>query len=364
MSNTSINNTHLHRNYESIVSKTKELKAHQEAGGTTFGAALLAQSLNRDMVQQAQTIQQKKVQAVTHIENNPLQTNIDTIKYDPSIYGYSVDNNGFMGADFNIAAGLPQNFKIHKTSLDEIAQYNEASYLGTMGMNIQTFDNMDMADTLGHYYKLFAQIMGDNMKDRYSEDELKNLPMGFSYAINQKGASDGDFLLDVSLFEITNIYKDANQLQEAYDIRDQLSDRKIVINVTKLDLSPDGLKKETNFTPKMSMYEDGDGYTNAGVFMGFLKGIHPRLSDSGETKLSDNAILASAYDFGMNPKRVNDFSELNLMKTIQEEISITELLKIRRQSLAQEIFGNSPEQQKEDEKLAERIKTLASATLV
>lgn len=28
-------------------------------------------------------------------------------------FGYSVDNDGFMGADFNKAAGLPDDFKIH-----------------------------------------------------------------------------------------------------------------------------------------------------------------------------------------------------------------------------------------------------------
>ena len=33
-------------------------------------------------------------------------------------YGYSVDSKGFMGADFNKAAGLPAEFKIHKSTLD------------------------------------------------------------------------------------------------------------------------------------------------------------------------------------------------------------------------------------------------------
>ena len=35
-------------------------------------------------------------------------------------YGYSVDSKGFMGADFNKAAGLPNEFKIHKSTLDAI----------------------------------------------------------------------------------------------------------------------------------------------------------------------------------------------------------------------------------------------------
>lgn len=364
MSNTITNSIHSHRNYESIVEKSKELKAEQEAGGTAFGAALLSQSYNLEMIHEAGKIKQKTVRATAPTENNVLQTNMNTIKYDPATYGYSVDSNGFMGEDFNMAAGLPQDFKIHKTSLDEIAQYNESSYLGTMGMNVQTFDNMDMADTIGHYYRLFTEVIGNNMKDSYSADELENMPVGFSYAVNQQATNDGDFLLDVGLFQITNVYVSASQLQEAYDIKNQLSDRNIVMNVTKLDLSPNGLNKETNFNPKMSLYKDGDGYTNAGVFMGFLKGITPRLSDSGETKLSDRAILASAYGIGLDPKRINNFSEMNFLKMAEEEISVHELLKLHRRSLAQEAFGNSPEQREEDEKLAERIRILAAGTLV
>ena len=40
-------------------------------------------------------------------------------------YGYSVDAKGFMGADFNKAAGLPQDFKIHKSTLDAIVPHNQ-----------------------------------------------------------------------------------------------------------------------------------------------------------------------------------------------------------------------------------------------
>ncbi|HHS6947055.1 TPA: Cj0814 family flagellar-dependent secreted protein [Campylobacter jejuni] len=37
-------------------------------------------------------------------------------------YGYSVDKDGYMGSDFNKAAGLPEDFKIHKSTLDEIEE--------------------------------------------------------------------------------------------------------------------------------------------------------------------------------------------------------------------------------------------------
>ncbi|EFP0149381.1 hypothetical protein HLX39_001907, partial [Campylobacter jejuni] len=40
-------------------------------------------------------------------------------------YGYSVDKDGYMGSDFNKAAGLPEDFKIHKSTLDEIERKAE-----------------------------------------------------------------------------------------------------------------------------------------------------------------------------------------------------------------------------------------------
>ncbi|EAK3860536.1 hypothetical protein FDA99_09455, partial [Campylobacter jejuni] len=40
-------------------------------------------------------------------------------------YGYSVDKDGYMGSDFNKAAGLPEDFKIHKSTLDEIERRAE-----------------------------------------------------------------------------------------------------------------------------------------------------------------------------------------------------------------------------------------------
>ena len=47
---------------------------------------------------------------------------------DLQAYGYTVDKAGFMGADFNKAAGLPQDFKIHKSTLDAMIKFNTQEY--------------------------------------------------------------------------------------------------------------------------------------------------------------------------------------------------------------------------------------------
>ncbi|MCI7076047.1 Cj0814 family flagellar-dependent secreted protein, partial [Campylobacter sp.] len=71
-------------------------------------------------------------------------------------YGYSVDSKGFMGADFNKAAGLPQDFKIHKSTLDAINNKTQEYCQKTSwltGTNIVA-TNIDYADTVGQYYRL------------------------------------------------------------------------------------------------------------------------------------------------------------------------------------------------------------------
>ena len=56
--------------------------------------------------------------------------NLNSLKFGSNqAYGYSVDNLGYMGSDFNKAAGLPENFKIHKSSIDEIVRFNNKTYL-------------------------------------------------------------------------------------------------------------------------------------------------------------------------------------------------------------------------------------------
>ncbi|MBX1284175.1 hypothetical protein I9X98_08295, partial [Campylobacter jejuni] len=81
-------------------------------------------------------------------------------------YGYSVDKDGYMGSDFNKAAGLPEDFKIHKSTLDEIKKAAEndpvvsstKEYLGVS----EYYTNIDMAETIKQYYNLFSNALGQS----------------------------------------------------------------------------------------------------------------------------------------------------------------------------------------------------------
>lgn len=368
MDQISLNN---YKDYDSLISKTKEIKAKQETGGVAFSANILSQSLDISISEQANKISKLNTLSTTTMNNNEslirpditnqLQKNINNIKFNDHAYGYSVDNNGFMGEDFNKAANLPLDFKMHKSSLDEIAKYNEDAYLGTLGKNIKTFENIDMADTIHQYYKIFSTLMGNKIQSEYTNNDMSALPKGFSYTVNQNINSDGNYLTDVGLYKVTNIYKNTDELQSAYKIRDDISTYS-AFNVVKLDLTNNGLNKESHFSPNLSMYKTDDGYTQAGIFIGFLKGIHPRASDSGKTKLTNEAIVNSVYAIAENKKwgiGVNKFPEMDMIKMLQDETAITELLKNKHESLAQKIFDKN-----QDKELLDRIRILAKTTLI
>ncbi|EHU5966255.1 hypothetical protein KZF22_001854, partial [Campylobacter coli] len=101
-------------------------------------------------------------------------------------YGYGVDANGYMGSDFNKAAGLPNDFKIHKSTLDEIKKAAENEpYIADMKQYFgvsEYYTNIDMAETIKQYYNLFSNALGQsfpNDKTSFSEADINSMPSGY-----------------------------------------------------------------------------------------------------------------------------------------------------------------------------------------
>ncbi|MBZ7933574.1 hypothetical protein H2266_07650, partial [Campylobacter sp. RM10543] len=93
--------------------------------------------------------------------SSEFKNSIYTLKYKQAdintntAYGYSVDKDGYMGSDFNKAAGLPKDFKIHKSTLDEIERVAENNFYNAkikeyLGVD-KYYDNIDMANTIKQY---------------------------------------------------------------------------------------------------------------------------------------------------------------------------------------------------------------------
>ncbi|EKJ5774275.1 hypothetical protein PJP90_001060 [Campylobacter coli] len=321
-------------NYGSILSQSKANKESKENSKISFANAFLKQNaskLNEIQSANSQTLIRSEVLNSTNTTNTSNNTNfsissktsspnydissefknsIYTLKYKQvdlntnTAYGYSVDKDGYMGSDFNKAAGLPEDFKIHKSTLDEIQRYNENSYFFAdkkeyLGISGNYFTNIDMADTIKQYYNQFNQIINhtfnDTNKTSFSEADLNSLPKGYSVSDTNK---DFASLERLDTQTITNYYN----TQEQYDEMEQLGTiASISLGLQPLDFTPQSMQTQNldqdsvrdTFNPDMSFYpknEDGT-YTKEDLFMSFLKASGGEVLAGGDTKI--NPIIQS-----------------------------------------------------------------------
>ncbi|ECZ1579574.1 hypothetical protein ACEB06_001361 [Campylobacter coli] len=326
-------------NYNSILSQAKANKESKENSKISFANAFLKQNaskLNEIQSANSQTLARSEVLNSTNTTNTSNNTNfsissktsspnydissefknsIYTLKYKQAdiststntAYGYSVDKDGYMGSDFNKAAGLPEDFKIHKSTLDEIKKAAENEpYIADMKQYFgvsEYYTNIDMAETIKQYYNLFSNALGQsfpNDKTSFSEADINSMPKG--YAIN--GIKSMDFndpsnrmnithLRDFSNSLISNVYKTPEQAKEADEIWLDSGCMIKGLSSETLGLSLEEIKnvskgEDWQFNPDMSVYpqnEDGS-YSKETLFMSFLKSQGGQPVESLKTTLN------------------------------------------------------------------------------
>ncbi|ENX5857499.1 Cj0814 family flagellar-dependent secreted protein [Campylobacter jejuni] len=324
-------------NYGSILSQAKANKESKENSKISFTNAFLKQNaskLNEIQNANSQTLARSEVLNSTNTTNTSNNTNfsissktnspnydissefknsIYTLKYKQvdlstdTAYGYSVDKDGYMGSDFNKAAGLPEDFKIHKSTLDEIERKAENEpYIADMKQYFgvsEYYTNIDMAETIKQYYNLFSNALGQsfpNDKTSFSQADINSMPKG--YAIN--GIKSMDFndpsnrmnithLRDFSNSLISNVYKTPEQAKEADEIWLDSGCMIKGLSSETLGLSLEEIKnvskgEDWQFNPDMSVYpqnEDGS-YSKETLFMSFLKSQGGQPVESPKTTLN------------------------------------------------------------------------------
>ncbi|EJB6416052.1 hypothetical protein MSV04_001164 [Campylobacter coli] len=364
-------------NYNSILSQAKANKESKENSKISFANSFLKQNaskLNEIQNANSQTLARSEVLNSTNTTNTSNNTNfsissktsspnydissefknsIYTLKYKQAdiststntTYGYSVDKDGYMGSDFNKAAGLPEDFKIHKSTLDEIKKAAEndpvvsstKEYLGVS----EYYTNIDMAETIKQYYNLFSNALGQsfpNDKTSFSEADINSMPKG--YAIN--GIKSMDFndpsnrmnithLRDFSNSSITNIYQTPEQMKEAESLYIQSGSLIDGINGHSFGLSLEEIKnvskgEDWQFNPDMSVYpqnEDGS-YSKEALFMSFLKSYGSgQPVESSETTLNPKV---EAYNRAMAKESFNGDS-IALNDIMTGKVDFASLLK-------------------------------------
>ncbi|EAH8706836.1 hypothetical protein CA510_07425 [Campylobacter coli] len=324
-------------NYNSILSQSKANKESKENSKISFANAFLKQNaskLNEIQNANSQTLARSEVLNSTNTTNTSNNTNfsissktsspnydissefknsIYTLKYkqadisNNTAYGYSVDKDGYMGSDFNKAAGLPEDFKIHKSTLDEIKKAAEndpvvsstKEYLGVS----EYYTNIDMAETIKQYYNLFSNALGQsfpNDKTSFSEADINSMPSGYGVS----GTQWMDFndpsnrmnitgLKDFSNSLISNVYKTPEQAKEADDLWadsgymiDGLLPKTLGLSLEEIKNVSKG--EDWQFNPDMSVYpqnEDGS-YSKETLFMSFLKSQGGQPVESLKTTLN------------------------------------------------------------------------------
>ncbi|HEB9275362.1 TPA: hypothetical protein RZK10_001121 [Campylobacter jejuni] len=305
-------------NYTSILSQAKANKESKENSKISFANAFLKQNASKlsDIESKnSQTLARSEVLNSTNTTNTSNNTNfsissktnspnydissefknsIYTLKYKQvdisntstnTAYGYSVDKDGYMGSDFNKAAGLPEDFKIHKSTLDEIERFNQHNMASETSGNY--YDSFDMASIVKSHYNSFNQVISTfpNDKTSFSEADLEQLPKGLNDGCNQNKE-----------YIVTHIFN-AEQFHEAQAIK--YSTMNLGMNLMKLDFSPQSMEQgpsnEGGFNPDMSVYpknEDGS-YSKEALFMSFLKSYSP-IPSSNQVVLSPEAKVREA----------------------------------------------------------------------
>ena len=269
------------------------------------------------------------------------QNSLITLNFnDIQAYGYTVDKAGFMGADFNKAAGLPQDFKIHKSTLDELSRFAERNHvlnrIKSKDEQIKIFDNIDMADTIKHYYRLFDQMtsaLGDDKKS-YTLADIGKLPKGYSTKGTHYDAKR-HLLKDLSNSTISNIYPSTDELNSAKSLSKELSSAGIRLIVKEVDFTMSEAGDEFSFNPDMSVYQADEGYSKEALFMGFLRSSRPLPSDSAKTKLS-SAALNDISSTGEHKEYFVDFEKVG-----KDSESIKALIKERLKELTLLMYARS-----------------------
>ena len=114
-------------------------------------------------------------------------------------YGYSVDSKGFMGADFNKAAGISENVKIHSKTIEQLSTH--AKNIGFNGSAVEITKKA---------WSNFSQIIGDESALR-GEKSYNEIKMPYSWT------SDGTLL-----GEIRSVQRDLQSFNNASEYENSL----------------------------------------------------------------------------------------------------------------------------------------------
>lgn len=142
---------------DDINSKTNLANSNKSANSTTANTTNSSQSVNSTQ-----------------------STNLNANK----VLGYEVDKDGYFTDEFNKAAGIPSDYKIHSSAAQSIVNVALSEGVDMSSSKGAGFLNVDIAQTFGNAYKILSQVVGEdilNSKENFTRDEIAQFPQGYYY---------------------------------------------------------------------------------------------------------------------------------------------------------------------------------------
>ena len=144
--------------------------------------------------------------------------------------GYGIDKDGYYTSDFNEAAGIPNDYKIHSSTMESFAKMktNENNFL-------RIFRSVDIAKSVGNAYKILSQVVGEdilNSKSSFSKDDIAQFPQGYEY--------------NMQSLKVSKVYNTIFELNDATQRFDYKQGRKNREGISDLFYNPTGTKPATD----------------------------------------------------------------------------------------------------------------------
>ena len=144
--------------------------------------------------------------------------------------GYGIDKDGYYTSDFNEAAGIPNDYKIHSSTMESFAKMktNENNFL-------RIFRSVDIAKSVGNAYKILSQVVGEdilNSKSSFSKDDIAQFPQGYEY--------------NMQSLKVSKVYNTIFELNDAAQRFDYKQGRKNREGISDLFYNPTGTKPATD----------------------------------------------------------------------------------------------------------------------
>ncbi|HEH5492024.1 TPA: hypothetical protein SHD56_001785 [Campylobacter coli] len=178
-----------------------------------------------------------------------LQDTKQNSKTSNKVLGYEVDKDGYFTSDFNEAAGIPKDYKIHSSTMESLVRVTTGTSFIT-----KKFESIDIAKTIGNAYKILSQVVGEdvlNSKDSFSLEEIANFPQGYEF--NRQS------------MQVTKIYDSATDYLKGsfnfdYENTTDTKINKLFFNTTE------NLMKGNSATDIFNNNNGGEENINTGVF--------------------------------------------------------------------------------------------------